>query len=199
MRPGGGAQKGAKFERDTGRILSRWLTNGDRHDLFSRNVLSGGAFTSATRRGLKTSRAPGDLMSAHPAAFGFLDVYMVECKHHADLQLDLLFYDGKNSRLGRIVSYAQLQADQSSKKPFIVVKENRRDPLLILNGRDGRRIMTALQTARRPRFLRSHSFENGSMWFTDLYKFLELVNPPLLLLEAHHAPHHGSTPDPQAG
>lgn len=82
MRSGGSNSKGNRWENEVCRALS---SGGERTDLFRRNVQSGGRHTTASRRGQDPGQ-PGDVAADHPDAFPFLACWMVECKHHRDLQ-----------------------------------------------------------------------------------------------------------------
>jgi len=144
MKAGGGHAKGARWEREVGKSLSLWLTAGERPDIFSRNVLSGGAFTVATKAGKTSSRMPGDLMAANPLAFAFLSRYMVECKHLKSLSLEYFILDaGRSSPLMRIIDLSRSQARVAGVEFFIVAKQNQRDPCAIVSVPTGRKLLAA--------------------------------------------------------
>ncbi len=172
MRPGGGAGKGASFERETGVKLSLWLTKGERADLFSRNVLSGGRFTRAAKASRELGD-PGDLMAAHPLAFPFLAEFMVECKHHAQLKLDHFIYDAQEkSPLLKIVNLAEEQSKRVHRYWFVIAKQNMRPALLLMP-----RIVSkaAKEQARPQRALHYHSMHRGRIFVCKLDDFLALV------------------------
>lgn len=159
MRPGGGHEKGAEFERRTGKELSFWLTDGARGDIFSRNVLSGGSFTLAKAAGRDTARMAGDLMAASPLAFQFLSRFMIECKHLASLGLEQYIYDWQGkSPLAQIVSFAAGQAEQAGVDFMVIAKQNRRDALVITDARVGNRILAADASSARHRPQPFHHF-----------------------------------------
>ena len=65
MRAGSSKAKGSQWEREVGKTFSLWLTNNERPDLFSRNVLSGGAFTIAHNKGdIDAPKVEAELTSA---------------------------------------------------------------------------------------------------------------------------------------
>ena len=146
MRQGGSNPKGGKWERDVGQAISAWLTHGQRRDLFSRNVLSGGRFTRAESKG-GLAGIPGDLMAAHPLAFTFLSSYMVECKHHQDINLFQFMVDTKKtSPLARIIYTAQTQASRNDLDFFLVAKQNHMPPLLLTSAVTGEALMRSALT-----------------------------------------------------
>jgi hypothetical protein len=134
MRPGGGAAKGGEFERHVGRQLSLWLTNGQRTEIFTRNVMSGGVFTNALKLGKDERGMPGDLMAAHPLAFAFLSRFLVECKHLSSLGWDAYVYDRqRRSALGQIIALAAAQAAQAEPPLdyLVIARQNRRPTIVI--------------------------------------------------------------------
>lgn len=179
MKAGGGHQKGAEFERQSGKLLSLWLTNNDRPDIFSRNVLSGGAFTVATKAGKLSSRMPGDLMAAHPLAFAFLSQYLVECKHLASLGLENYLFDrsGKGE-MTKIVNLAEHQAKYSQLSYMIIAKQNRRDALILVAGHVGKQMLEAhgrsgARTVITPNHHYLHKGRILVMRFTDMLSFVK--------------------------
>jgi hypothetical protein len=178
MRPGGGAEKGAAFERRTGVMLSLWLTGGRRADLFARNVLSGGRFTLAERKGLELGM-PGDLMAAHPLAFDFLSTFLVECKHHASLKLEQYFFDiHLKGSLAKILAKAQAEANSVNLYPLIIAKQNRAEALIIMPGAIGKLV---LAQAKPLPALRYHVMHQDSIFICRLEDFVSLLRPDIFI------------------
>jgi hypothetical protein len=119
--------KGSAFERQICSLLSHWLSNGEHADLFCRNVLSGGRFTLSMARRRMSSSMPGDIMAAHPQAFAFLSLFMVEAKHHQNLYLEKYLMERRRgaSPLGQIIDLARRQAAQADRYPLVVARQNR--------------------------------------------------------------------------
>lgn len=183
MRPGGGKDKGSAWERECGKALSLWLTAGARPDIFSRNVLSGGAFTAAASRGNQSSRMPGDLMAAHPLAFKFLQRFSVECKHLASLGLENFLFDYKSSSmLSQIIMYADGQAQQIGLDYMIIAKQNRRDPFVIVSGDSGAGILSAARASGRLRIPPPyHRLHRGRIFIMTLAHLVGQIDPDRLL------------------
>lgn len=184
MRAGGGKEKGSSWEREVGKALSLWLTAGERPDIFSRNVLSGGSFTQAQSRGNRSSRMPGDLMAAHPLAFRFMEHYAVECKHLATLGLEAFLFDDKSAcELSKIIMYANGQAQQAGLEYMIVAKQNRRDPFVITTGEIGARILAAARVGR-VRLQPPHHWLHRRRVFMMKFEYMTGTIDPDLLLSA---------------
>ena len=139
MKPGGGKQKGAQFERDICQALSLWVTRGERKDLFWRSAMSGGRATVMLKNDEKALTQAGDVSAIHPKGHKFIDMFYVECKFYKDLQFkNLLTVNGGN--LVRFWEETKLDASAYSKQPFLVAKENRCPTLLVLNQEKSRTI-----------------------------------------------------------
>lgn len=174
MRRGGGKAKGSAFERHVGLRLSLWLTEGERTDLFSRNVLSGGRFTNQAKKGLELA-IPGDLAAAHPLAIEFISKFMVECKHHKNINLDVYLFDTQQkSSLAKIIDKALGEAKLVNVVPLIVVKQNNRDAAVLMQPIIGE---AALQATKHRRAFVYHKLHNESVFMTSFDIFTSIVNP----------------------
>lgn len=160
MKPGGGKEKGSEFERSVCRRLSLWLSEGERGDIFTRNVLSGGSFTNAVKKGSDELALPGDIAANHPIAFTFLKLFSVECKHMKDLNLEGLLFDYQGSSF-MAVTYikSQKQAEKIKADALVVARQNRRPIVLMCSGKIG----ACFDASVRGRGLRprSHALHGG--------------------------------------
>jgi hypothetical protein len=173
VRKGGGKAKGSSFERYVGVRLSLWLTEGERTDLFSRNVLSGGRFTNQAKKGLELA-IPGDLAAAHPLAIEFITKFMVECKHHKNINLDVYLFDTQQkSSLAKIIDKALAEAKLANVVPLIVVKQNNRDAAVLMQHAVGG---AALEATRHRKAFVYHDLHCGSMFMTSLDIFTSIVS-----------------------
>lgn len=125
MRKGGGKDKGANHEREIGRKLSLWLSKGERVDLFTRNVLSGGSYT---RQG---TGIPGDLAASHPLAYAFLLLFEVEAKHWHEIEADKILWTGKGELL-KVIDKLEDQATSANRFYMLIARQNYRPDLLML-------------------------------------------------------------------
>lgn len=184
MKPGQGALKGGRWERETARSLSLWLSQGKHADLLARNVLSGGVFTRVTRQGKQSNIMPGDLMATHPTAFRFLSSVMVECKHLQSLGLEQFLYATSAANpLQKIIDLAEQQARQAGLVYWVVAKQNRRDPLLIMSGELADKLLAP--RPRRPVVLNGyHMLHRGVYMVCSFAAFLQSIPPALLLAAA---------------
>lgn len=166
--------KGNRFELDTCKALSRWMTRGDRTDLFARNVISGGSFTKAQKDG-QIAGLPGDIMANHPDAFRFLKLFAVECKHKASLQLEQFFFDAaKQSFLWKTYLGTEAQAAKLGMWPMVIAKQNRRETIMLVPWLVAER---ALLTKRKRIDLLHHQLHNAQMGMFYLDNFLMAVDP----------------------
>ena len=183
MRSGGSKEKGSAWEREVGKRLSLWLTYDERPDIFSRNVLSGGAFTIATDKGKLSSRMPGDLMAAHPLAFAFLSHYLVECKHLKNIGMESLIFDtSAKSAMMTIIKLCESQAAHSKLAYLVIAKQNMREPLILCSGNTGDHLLASIPRTKRwtgpPIHHWLHRRRIFVMRFADM---LNAVNPKILL------------------
>ena len=164
MKQGGSHLKGGEHERAIGRKLSLWLSNGEHNDLFTRNVLSGGAYTASYQRHGKGKGIPGDLAAAHPLAYSFLQMFLVECKHWRDIQADAILWGGKGELL-RVISKTEQQAAESRRFAMLIARQNFRPDLLFLPHFVGQRCCNDS--------LIHHSLWSGRVYACTLDSFLK--------------------------
>jgi hypothetical protein len=130
MRSGGSAQKGGRWEREQRVAFSQWISRSEHRDLFERNVSSGGAFTTAARRGT-TRGVPGDLMAVHPLSLRFQESFFVEAKSWEDLKIDRAMWNPKE-KLCKVIHEQELLARRVRRIFLLVAKQNFRTPILIM-------------------------------------------------------------------
>lgn len=131
MRPGGGKQKGAAFERLICKQLSLWVSAGKSQDCFWRSAMSGGRATVSARKGKLLPRQAGDITATSPEGHALTDWFYVECKSLRDISLDsFLFGTGK---LVPIWDVAIREAVKHKREPMLIVKERGRPPIVIVS------------------------------------------------------------------
>lgn len=168
MRKGGGKQKGAQFERDVCVKLSRWVSNGDREDIFWRSAMSGGRATLGRARGKRHSAQVGDISCIHPCGHRFIEAFAPECKNYANLD-----YPGLLTGKGNLIKFwAEIskQASDHNKLPFLVAKQNRFPTFVCLN--DDGRVKLMLHERR----FALHSPQHD-MWLIEAEKFFRVCTP----------------------
>lgn len=136
MRPGGGKQKGAEFERVVCKDLSLWLSKGTREDLFWRSAMSGGRATLGMREGKAHAASAGDVSAIHFLGAKFIEHFYVECKFYKDLQLKNVLFNGP-SKLMTFWKDAAFEATVYKKLPLLIAKENH-VPILVVLSSEGR-------------------------------------------------------------
>lgn len=123
MISGRGKQKGSRFERDTCKLLSLWVSNNTRTDVFWRSAMSGGRATVALTRDMKLTAAAGDISSIAAIGERLLNHIYIECKSYQDLQ----FFQSVTKQSGRLWRFWEetvTQADNYSKHPMLIAHQN---------------------------------------------------------------------------
>jgi hypothetical protein len=180
MRSGGSHAKGSAFERAICVQLSLWVTSGGRADIFSRNVLSGGSFTNQLRKG-KELNTPGDITGVHPAAYKFLDVFMVECKHHKNIHIEHYLFDTKGtSFLSQTIELSRKQGKEVKRHYMVIAKENNRPTLLFMSLPV---LECALLCKMRRGSMRYHLLHNKTVAMVEWDRFITMVYSSVFLTE----------------
>ena len=129
MRPGGGKEKGGKFERAVCKRLSHWVSAGKHQDLFWRSAMSGGR---ATVHGPGVRQA-GDAAGVTAEAHQLLDHYVIECKHVKDLYLDRFCVQHKGPLVGYWTKLLSV-CIAHNKEPMLIACQNFWPPLVFMRG-----------------------------------------------------------------
>jgi hypothetical protein len=113
------SNKGAKFEREVCVKLSRWVSQGQRIDLFWRTAMSGGRATVYGRN----VRQCGDVCAVAPEGHDFSDRYFTEIKHRQHLDIH-----GLLSGTGNLIKFWRKtcrQAAMYNRIPLMIAKQDR--------------------------------------------------------------------------
>lgn len=128
-RAGRGSAKGAEFERSICKLLSLWITDKKRKDVFWRSAMSGGRATVARKRG-EMLRQSGDITSVAPEGHALTDKLYFELKFYRDLDLRNFFVKQKGT-LARFWLKTLREAASYEKDPILIVKQDRVPTLLL--------------------------------------------------------------------
>lgn len=179
MREGGGKQKGSSFERVVCTALSVWITEGSKSDLFTRNVLSGGKFT-ISQNTVMDGGLPGDIAAAHPLAYAFLMLYVVECKHYHDLQLEQLLHKPfSKTWIGSVIAKVEEQAQDCSRDYILIAKQDRIKELVFVQREVGLRFLSCTHAPGRDGsrlIIPYHSLYNNTIMVFKLEDVLTRVD-----------------------
>lgn len=127
MRPGGGAAKGADFERSVCKRLSRWLTRRLRDDLFWRTAMSGGRATLQRRKGHRAAAQVGDIGAIDKQGERLTSLFVIECKSYKDLRFTSMLQsinDAAQGSIHAIWDRCQRDAIAESKLPMLIARQN---------------------------------------------------------------------------
>jgi len=123
VKAGAGHAKGSAFERLCCKRLSRWLSHGERDDLFWRSAMSGGRATLQLRQDIINKAQSGDMTAISAEAYAFAAEHFIECKHYKDLG----FGRGLICQTGTIWTFWQRacrEAAKHGKIPILIARQN---------------------------------------------------------------------------
>ncbi len=126
--------KGNSFEVFISKRLSKFITAGDRDDVFYRTQNSGGRHTVRERMGLKTHGQAGDITNTHPNGEGFINSICIECKHYKDLKLWSLL-TRTNDLILNFWGEAKDNASPENKLPVLILRQNHKPILWVSDER----------------------------------------------------------------
>lgn len=110
-----------------------WLTDMRRDDLFWRSSQSGGRATFNVKRGKKhkSSAHAGDIVATHPLGHCLTERFLFECKFYKELNVPAFVYNTGGTLSGQW-DKTRKQARAHGKLPLMLVRENRRQDLLLI-------------------------------------------------------------------
>lgn len=125
----GSKQKGAAFEREMCRVLSLWVTNGKRKDVFWRSAMSGGRARVRFEKGERPTVGAGDITAVDPAGHPLTERFVIECKAVRNANVLALFCGGKT---GVVKFWQQVcrDAEDFGKLPMLLLKQYRQPTLV---------------------------------------------------------------------
>lgn len=124
--------KGSSFERQVSKDLSRWISDGERSDLFWRSSQSGGRATIMYRKGENAKSQVGDLSAIDYLGMAFMQHFSIECKHYKTLDLHQIPLNQKGNFCNHWRK-AKKEAEQHGKSCMMISKQNHLDTLLVLD------------------------------------------------------------------
>jgi len=132
VRPGGGHEKGASFEREVCKQLSSWWTGGERDDVFWRTPQSGGRATRRAQKGQKTAGHYGDILAVDHVGQPLIDfmTFELKCGYPDDSFADLLDGTAKSQWFKWIQGAIRVRDESGSKYWGLVVKRARRETVI---------------------------------------------------------------------
>lgn len=134
MKRGGGHSKGASWERECCKRLSKFFTAGERDDLFWRTAMSGGRATLQARKGKSVSAQVGDIGAIDSdGEYHFLRHVVVECKHHHNLHIERGFISSTGNLHAFWVKHCG-DAVAVRREPVLIARQDRTPTLLIMTG-----------------------------------------------------------------
>ena len=165
MKAGGGKQKGNSFENKISKDLSLWFSDNNHSDWFCRSPASGAKATIHHALGRDYSKQAGDIIATDQNGAPLTNLFMIECKHYKDLNLEGLIY-GTKAGVPEFWKKLLKECQDHKRLPFFVIRQNRRPVLLGLNEK-GLVPFIGIDD------LQLAYFPKQDLYIFDFYKFLE--------------------------
>lgn len=180
MRKGGGKGKGSGFERVVCKLLSLWVSNGQREDLFWRSAMSGGRATVGRRKGKDHAHHAGDISATHPQGHRLTDHWYIECKAYRNLAIEGALLSGGGA-LAKFWRETCAQATAHKKLPMLIAKQNN-TKILMLIPKAG-----SFNPYGTPAFGYAHSLLlNSWVLRSDIHDFSTVLAKPFEYEHRHH-------------
>ena len=174
-KPVNSGAKGSSFERATCKHLSMWLSKGRRDDLFWRSAMSGGRATIGIRDGgFERSAQAGDITAITQAGERFLSLFVVECKHYADLQLHNLVAK-RSGNTQKFWAKHVKECKKFKKHPMLIAKQNLL-PVLFVTSLDGLRTLHRSFRVSRRMSVITVPMDDEFMYIGDFNAMTEYVD-----------------------
>lgn len=125
-----GKQKGASFEREVCRDLSRFVDPDGTDTLFWRSSMSGGRGTLHRRKGVRNTTQLGDVTCVHESGHWLTQLFYLELKFYRDLDLANSLVNGR----GKLASFWRETAERAAeaeREPLLIAKQNRFETLVV--------------------------------------------------------------------
>lgn len=164
-----GKGKGSAFERKICVLLSMWVSELLRQDLFWRSAMSGGRATVMRKKGASNTSQGGDISAVDILGMPLTTAFSIECKFYACLDMDNAVYTGK----GKIIEHWKQtlrDAEASGKLPMMVTKENRRNILVCFDATGAKLFRDTTMHGKRLAFLPQSSIH--------IYNIQDLLHVP---------------------
>lgn len=131
MKKGYGKAKGAGFEREVLKLLSLWISDNKRTDIFWRSAMSGGRATIQNRKGIENKSQLGDVSCIDILGQPLIDKYIIECKNYSNIHLESLLYGAPfKGSIREFWMVLTTQCLNAGKLPILIFKENRKEIMM---------------------------------------------------------------------
>ena len=119
--------KGADFEREICKYLSRWIQGTEKPYLFWRTPLSGGLATISE----ENADLSGDIHSLSLKSKWFCDIFSIECKNgYKNTSFFQFFANIKNFNIEKFWQQCCDDANKSNRQPMLIYKKKGRKPIM---------------------------------------------------------------------
>jgi len=124
--------KGSSYERKICNLLSFWVSNLERKDIFWRSAMSGGRATVRRKKGESLGNQAADVSMIDPLGQLLLTLFAIECKHYKSLGVESLFFKCKGE-LSNFWRAIYKEAYSYGKAPMLIAKQNNKPDIVVLD------------------------------------------------------------------
>lgn len=144
--------KGSAFEREVCRILSFWVSDGKRDDIFYRSQASGARFTARRKSGKDTAFQGGDVCFSDPEGYLLCSNWSIEIKTGQGWKtrvrdengkivkklqerwdvMDVIDSHQKKTTLEIMWEQCERDAGLTSREPILIFRRNLRSPCIMI-------------------------------------------------------------------
>jgi len=129
-------QKGGEFERLVCKLLSLWVTDGGKTDVFWRSAMSGGRASVAYKNsGQRLAAQSGDISAVQAEGNALISKFFIECKHYKKLEWECLLYGGSPELL-KMWNKVVEEANKFNKLPVMLARQNGREIVMLVRMED---------------------------------------------------------------
>lgn len=185
MRKGGGKPKGNAYEREICKDLSKWISYGERDDIFWRSAMSGGRTTVGLKKGIVRNTQGGDITAIDPIGNKLTNKYVIECKSYKNIHLQsMLFYIPKNGSIYEFWIELYNKSKQLGKDMMLIIKQNNLPKLIGLTktGRLGGNLQRSIHEDYNIKPLASFPHMLPDCYLYEFEYILNRVDPAVLVI-----------------
>jgi len=175
-----GKQKGSAFEREICQELSKWISYGERDDIFWRSAMSGGRATVGMKRGIQRTSQAGDITAIDSLGQKLTDKFVIECKFYRNIHIESMMF-GKPKNNSILEFWTKLYTDslKLGKDMMLIIKQNNSPTLIALP------VYSYLNSALKDyndniKPIASFMNTNPGCYLYDFKQFLKEVDPIIL-------------------
>lgn len=173
----GKSSKGASWERDVCKDLSKWIQGTTKPYLFWRGRGSGATFT---QDGLVGESFAGDLYPVNMDGRFLTDKVVIECKSgYPTASIDKHLKYGKDDKILSFWQQVNEDASKTNKSPMLIYKKKGQSPWLGINKYMYQIFINYLANIRHIVISWDSDIEIDDLYFIDMKEFFDIITPQI--------------------